>query len=208
MLPITCRRGAPLLPPTKLLAWNFRTQTTIEPIRPALRLAPPAIPQGFLITVTPLNLHKCFLTGGFLQTAVSDAPRTPPEIDLPPTTGASDTALAFLDSFRFADHPPRTVFRSPTTLFMDRDGQIRGWPPYAPTWLAFKRGITQVRFHRHGASRPPLTGRLVFAFLSILPCHDLVCPFDFVGLRCDNPQFSILYVRRMPACPTIPMTRL
>jgi len=97
VLPITCRRGAPLLPPTKLLAWNFRTQTTIEPIRPALRLAPPAIPQGFLITVTPLNLHKCFLTGGFLQTAVSDAPRTPPEIDLPPTTGASDTALAFLD---------------------------------------------------------------------------------------------------------------
>src|SRR6266852_9383759 len=49
------------------------------------------------------------------------------------------------DSVRVADHPPRTVFRSPTTLFMDRDGQIRGWPPYAPTWLAFKRGITQVR---------------------------------------------------------------
>src|SRR5713226_6806015 len=105
LLPITCRRGAPLLPPTKLLAWNFRTQTTIEPIRPALRLAPPAIPQGFLITVTPLNLHKCFLTGGFLQTAVSDAPRTPPEIDLPPTTGASDTALAFLDRRRRGNRP-------------------------------------------------------------------------------------------------------
>ena len=39
------------------------------------------------ITATPLNLHKRFLTGGFLQTAVSDAPRTPPEIDLPLTTG-------------------------------------------------------------------------------------------------------------------------
>jgi 2-iminobutanoate/2-iminopropanoate deaminase len=29
-----------MLPPTKLLASNFRTQTTIEPIRPALRLTP------------------------------------------------------------------------------------------------------------------------------------------------------------------------
>jgi hypothetical protein len=36
---------------TKLLASNFRTQTTIEPIRPALRLAPPSIPQVLLITV-------------------------------------------------------------------------------------------------------------------------------------------------------------
>jgi hypothetical protein len=73
--------------PTKLLASNFRTQTTIEPIQPALRLAPPPIPQVFLITATPLNLHKRFLTGSFLQTAVSDAPRMPPEIDLQLTTG-------------------------------------------------------------------------------------------------------------------------
>jgi len=36
------------------------TQTTIEPIPPALRLAPPPIPEAFLITPTPLNLHKRF----------------------------------------------------------------------------------------------------------------------------------------------------
>src|ERR1019366_9120563 len=30
---------------------------------------------ALLIYPTPLNLHKCFPTGGFLQTAVSDAPR-------------------------------------------------------------------------------------------------------------------------------------
>ena len=70
-------------PSTKLLASSFRSQTTIEPIRPALRLAPSPIPRVFLITATPLNLHRRFLTGGFLQTAVSDAPRTPPEIYLP-----------------------------------------------------------------------------------------------------------------------------
>jgi hypothetical protein len=44
--------------------------------------------------------------------------------------------------------------RSRTILFLDRDGQTSGRPPYAPTWLAFKRGITQARFHRHGARRP------------------------------------------------------
>src|SRR5712692_2285819 len=77
----------PCCPPTNLLASNFRTQTTIQPIRPALRFAPPPIPQLFLITTTPLNLHKRSLTGGFLQTAVSDAPRTPPESTCSSTTG-------------------------------------------------------------------------------------------------------------------------
>jgi hypothetical protein len=37
-------------------------------------------PQVFLITATPLNLHSRFLIGCFLRTAVSDPPRTPPEI--------------------------------------------------------------------------------------------------------------------------------
>jgi hypothetical protein len=58
----------------------------------------------FLISTTPLNLHRRFLTRGFLQTAVSNAPRTPPEIYLPLHMGASDTALAFLDSFLIADY--------------------------------------------------------------------------------------------------------
>jgi hypothetical protein len=46
-----------------------------------------------------LNLHKRFLTGGFLQTAVSNAPRTTSGTYLPTFLewGASDTALAFLE---------------------------------------------------------------------------------------------------------------
>jgi hypothetical protein len=44
-----------LVAPTQLLASNFRTQTTIEPIRPALRLAPPSIPQVLLITATHIE---------------------------------------------------------------------------------------------------------------------------------------------------------
>src|ERR1017187_3081714 len=72
----------PDCPPPKLLARSFRTQTTIELGPSALRLAPSPIPRVFLVTATPLNLHRCFLAGGFLQTAVSDAPRTPPEIYL------------------------------------------------------------------------------------------------------------------------------
>jgi hypothetical protein len=55
---------------------------------PACAFALPPIPQVFLITATPLNLHKRFLLpGGFLQTSVSDALRTPPEIFLPFTSG-------------------------------------------------------------------------------------------------------------------------
>ncbi|MGA3107778.1 MAG: hypothetical protein ABSD53_25110, partial [Terriglobales bacterium] len=52
-----------------------------------------------------------FLTGGFLQTAVSNAPRTTSGTYLPTFLewGASDTALAFLDSFRFADNSTRIV---------------------------------------------------------------------------------------------------
>lgn len=75
-------------PSTKLLASSFRSQTTIEPSPPALRLAPSPIPRVFLITATPLNLHKRFLTSGFLQTAVSNAPRTTSRTYLPSWNGA------------------------------------------------------------------------------------------------------------------------
>ena len=59
-----------------------------------------------LSTETPLNLHKCVLAGGFLQTAVSDAPRSELHVDSGVRRGASDTALAFLDNFRVAECPP------------------------------------------------------------------------------------------------------
>ncbi len=95
MLPITCSRGAPRWPHAKLRAWNSRTQTTIEPIRPVLRFALQPIPKVFLITATPLNLHNCLPQGGFLQTAVSDAPRSDWHVDSGVGRGASDTALAF-----------------------------------------------------------------------------------------------------------------
>jgi hypothetical protein len=54
---------------------------------PAFWLAPPPTPKAFLITPPPLNLHKCLPTGGFLQTAVSDAPPHSSRIYLPLHTG-------------------------------------------------------------------------------------------------------------------------
>jgi hypothetical protein len=74
-----------------------------------LRFALPLIPKVVLITATPLNLHKRFLTSGFLQTAVSDAPRSKWQVILGVGRGASDTALAFLDNFRLADNTPSVV---------------------------------------------------------------------------------------------------
>jgi hypothetical protein len=100
------------LPIYQAPGFELPSQATIEPSPPPLRLAPSPIPRVFLITATPLNLHKRFLTGGFLQTAVSDAPPArPPEPTCLLGTGASDTALAFLDSFRFDDHTSRTIVR-------------------------------------------------------------------------------------------------
>src|ERR1039458_8861695 len=104
----------PSCPQTKLpvpnLASNSRpnpTQTTTKPIRTALLFAPLPLAAAFLIYPTPLNLHKCFPTGGFLQTAVSDAPRrTFPSPPAHLLRGPSDTALAFLDSLRIANNPP------------------------------------------------------------------------------------------------------
>jgi hypothetical protein len=85
-------------PSTKLLASSFRAQTTIYPSPSALRLPPSPIPRVFLISATPLNLHRRVLTGGFLQTAVSDAPRSEWHVDSGVPRGASDTALAFARS--------------------------------------------------------------------------------------------------------------
>jgi hypothetical protein len=65
--------------PISNLASNSRpdhTQTTTKPILLALFFAPLSLLEAFLLTPTPLNLHKCLPTGGFLQTAVSDAPPT------------------------------------------------------------------------------------------------------------------------------------
>ena len=91
LIPISLARCLPALrglvrfrcPSTKLLASSSRSQTTIEPIRRALRSLHHRLPGSFSSRQTPLNLHRRFLTGGFLQTAVSDAPRTSPEIYLP-----------------------------------------------------------------------------------------------------------------------------
>jgi len=58
-------------------------------------------------------LHKCFLAGGFLQTAVSDAPRRKLHVVSGVRRGASDTALAFLDNFRAADDTELTLQAPP-----------------------------------------------------------------------------------------------
>jgi hypothetical protein len=107
----TCRRGTPFLPPNQLHVSNLASnshpkprQTATTPILPALFLIPLPLPEAFLITPTPFNLHKCLPTGGFLQTAVSDAPHTTSRTYLRSYNGASDTALAFLANFRLADH--------------------------------------------------------------------------------------------------------
>ena len=50
--------------------------------------APLPLLQAFLLTPTPFNLHNCLPTGGFLQTAVSDAPRTTSRTYLRSSDGA------------------------------------------------------------------------------------------------------------------------
>jgi hypothetical protein len=69
-----------------LRAFALKPQSNQARLRPGF--APSPIPQVFLIPATALNLHKRFLKGGFLRTAVSDATRTPPEIYLPLHDGA------------------------------------------------------------------------------------------------------------------------
>jgi hypothetical protein len=86
----TCRRDAPFFPSNHLPVFNLGsksrpdpTQTTTKPILLALLLAPVPVPEAFLITSTPLNLHKRLPTTGSLQTAVSDAPRRTSRTYLP-----------------------------------------------------------------------------------------------------------------------------
>src|SRR5260370_3199741 len=66
----TCRSGALFFPPNKALRFQsplkvllHRPQTTTQPILPALLFAPRLLPDAFLITPTPLNLHKCLPPG-------------------------------------------------------------------------------------------------------------------------------------------------
>jgi hypothetical protein len=104
----TCRRRAPFLPPNHFPISNLAsnscpnpTQTTTTPSLSSLLLTPLPLPEPFLLTPTPFNLHNCLPTGGFLQTAVSDAPRTTsPNLPAFLQWGASDTALASIGSNR------------------------------------------------------------------------------------------------------------
>ena len=70
-------------PQTRLSASNFRSKACshhlqLLPNQTCLPscFAPRLLPGAILITPTPLHLHKHLPTGGLLQTAVSDAPRT------------------------------------------------------------------------------------------------------------------------------------
>ncbi len=95
-MPLTTRRhGAPFAPPNQLLTSNCAsnshpnpTRLTTKPILFAQWLIPLPLPEAFPITPTPFNLHNSLPTGGFLQTAVSDAPRTTSRSYLRPWNGA------------------------------------------------------------------------------------------------------------------------
>jgi hypothetical protein len=106
----TRRRGTSFLPPNQLpvsnLASNSRpdpTQTTTKPILLPLFFAPLPLLETFLRTSTPLNLHKCLPTGGFLQTAVSDAPRTTSRAYCPLTLGRVRYSTSVSDRFQLSD---------------------------------------------------------------------------------------------------------
>src|SRR5271166_2439992 len=107
----TARRGVPCLPPNKRSVPNLgpksrshHTQTLTQPILASLLPPPVAVPQAPLITPTRLNRHNRLPTGGSLQTAVSDAPRSTHSTCTVLLSGASDTALRF-PVFPFADQP-------------------------------------------------------------------------------------------------------
>ena len=90
----TYRRGAPLLPPNLPPASNLASNSSPDPskIQPnpsslSSFFAPLPLLETFLLTPTPFNLHNCLPMGGFLQTAVSDAPRTTWRTYLPSVIG-------------------------------------------------------------------------------------------------------------------------
>src|ERR1035437_10255804 len=79
----TARRCAPRLPPNKSSVPNLspksrshHTQTLTKPILDSLLPAPVALHRASLLTPARLNRHNRLPTGGSLQTAVSDAPRS------------------------------------------------------------------------------------------------------------------------------------
>ena len=83
----TCRRGAPFLRPNQLLASNLAsnsrpdpTQNTTKSILPAFLLAPLPLPEAFLITPTPFNLHNCLPNGRLpSNSCIGRAPHDVPE---------------------------------------------------------------------------------------------------------------------------------
>jgi hypothetical protein len=91
----TCQYGAPFSPQTTSPFPTSAPTVTPLPCLPQRKqsyarffLAPLLLPEAFLITPPPFNLHKCLPTGGFLQTAVSDAPRATSRAYLPADYGA------------------------------------------------------------------------------------------------------------------------
>jgi hypothetical protein len=65
-------------PAPSCLSRTFARKLQSNQSRPVPRFAlsaPSPLPRVFLIAATPLNLHRAFVTSGFLQTAVSNAPR-------------------------------------------------------------------------------------------------------------------------------------
>ena len=127
----TGRRGAPNWAPNQpsvadlgSKSRRYRRQTTTEPILPSFLPTSVSVPEAFLLNPTPLNLHNCLPTGGFLQTAVSDAPlRTCPPLTLT-CGGASDTALTFHGSAN------ASVFDPVSSRFTDLTTMANGrWYP-------------------------------------------------------------------------------
>ena len=90
-------------------ASNLRSQTTIEPSPTALRLAASPIPRVFLITATPLNLHKCFLIGGFLQTVDRTRPGRLQKIYLPLHMGRLRYSTSVYGQRRGAEHQRQAI---------------------------------------------------------------------------------------------------
>src|ERR1019366_4233554 len=66
---------------------SHHTQTLTQPILASLLPAPVAVPQASLLTPTRLNRHNRLPRGGFLQTAVSDAPAGSPRLTRTLTVG-------------------------------------------------------------------------------------------------------------------------
>lgn len=148
----TGRRGAPNWAPNQPSVADlgsksprYSRQTTTEPILPSFLPTSVSVPEAFLLNPTPLNLHNCLPTGGFLQTAVSDAPlRTCPPLTLT-CGGASDTAL----TFRMADY-------SGVTALSHRRPPVRVLRVWATTRINYARDRAITNVMSSCCSLPPL----------------------------------------------------